>query len=184
MRQYWNVVTREEVISSLICSTLTVLPLICLPLTGNRTLIQTLIIKYMLVWQWNGSSHVDNPCDIGPSLIPFSAVKAALGMQMSLSQSASLSVTLIFLSDLLEYFIIKGESAKTKQLSLTPYFFTKWAPIFLYLESFGLLRFQTSQNCPWLSILRHYKQRYRRLRMTGPFHFNATIFCKFKLEKS
>ena len=40
----------------------------------------------------------------------FSAAKAALDMQMSVSQSVRKSVTLIFLSDLLVYFIIANRT--------------------------------------------------------------------------
>ena len=40
----------------------------------------------------------------------FSAAKAALDMQMSVSPSVSQSITLIFLSDLLVYFIIANRT--------------------------------------------------------------------------
>ena len=54
-------------------------------------------------------------------ILIFSAAKAALDMQMSVSQSVCHSVTLIFLSDLLVYFIIANRTEmKLRQLLYNP----------------------------------------------------------------
>ena len=49
----------------------------------------------------------------------FSVAKAGLGMKMSVSQKVCLSVTLIFLSDLLVYFIIANRIEMKLRQSLS-----------------------------------------------------------------